>query len=160
MAPILNEIAVFRLVDGTLHARTVTAEHQATISPDATVRRTLGWAGDETPDGAFLHSTSWRYDAPNDTLILTWAVFPDPDPSAGGYTPVDVFTSTTVNTIRPAARPEDQAAVEHAARHLAFLIAEDPRVLAAAQQHTGLVDALRKHSPSMAGNALDPYRAN
>ena len=116
--------------------------------PDQQVRAYLGWEKG-APDGAVLHSTSWRYDQEKNTLVLTWGIYPDPNPNFG-TSPVDTYSpDLKADAVHPAPKAgETIASVSHGARHFAFLRDTDPSVLQAIQFNPELGIALVNYSPA------------
>ena len=98
-----------------------------------------------------LHSTSWRYDQ-SGHVILTYAVLPDPDPTA----PVKPLPSLGLARGHhhayptPATIGPDHVAA-HAIRHLAWLAGTDPIVAAALGGDENLCTALANVRPDPAG---------
>lgn len=150
---VLNEVVLFSVSNGELHARSFFVENFRGTAPDEAVREAMGWNDGQRPEGAVLHSTSWRYDNVVNALLLTWAVFPDPAPSPSYTEKVVVYRNDEdADPTRPAVAPEEVASIGHAARHMAFLIAEDPQIAKAAAMHRGLKEAFCEHAPTVAGN--------
>lgn len=145
---ILNELIFFSVKDDALQARQQYLDLLENIEPDRQVRSYLKWDS-KVPNGAILHSTSWRYDVVRQSLVLSWAIYPDPNPDQHTQ-PVDRYVpSFQVDAAHPAPREgEAVEAVAHAARHLSFLSKTDPSFRNALLKDPKLADALRKYAPS------------
>lgn len=145
---ILNELIFFSVRDGKLQSRVQYLDLLENISPDRQVRSYLNWET-QAPVGALLHSTSWRHDEEKSTLIITWAIYPDPNPDFG-TSPVDVYSpGLQKDAVHPAPKHgEAVASVAHAARHFAFLSKTDPAFLEALSSDPELTEALLNYSPA------------
>ncbi len=135
--PVEVEVVLFHLGEQGLLHRVVRAPLPEGADPDDTA---LLAAGAARPDVS--HSTSWRTEG--ETLVLTYAVLPDPDPAAGGES-LSSGIVTSGDPTRPS--PVDVGVhhvAAHAARHLAYLRATDPTVAKAARlsAHPGLWSAI------------------
>lgn len=114
-----------------------------------------------TGRGVVCHSTSWRWEpagprraAP--TLVLTYAVVPDPLAWGTGRTAGESTSPTPVGDAGIVCSPHPEAptppglhehhVVAHAVRHLADLARRDPTVARAAQRHPEVWDAVLAHA--------------
>ena len=146
---ILNEMVHFSVDGGDLKARVQYLDLLENMSPDQQIRSYLGWEN-SSPEGAFLHSTSWRYDYDAEALILTWAIFPDLTPGLHAVTVDPYMPEDKPDAVHPGVkRGESVASVAHAARHLAFLRDTDPSILTAIKHTPALKNALANYVPTM-----------
>lgn len=109
-------------------------------SPDETARALAGVAAGDA--ATVVHSTSWRHE-PGGTIVLTYAVCPDPAP----WLPATEVPVLEIARGEAPATPSPELisvanVVAHAVRHLAFLMAEDPVVAQVLGRHPGLARAL------------------
>lgn len=146
---IVNEMVYFSLNESELKARVQYLDLLENISPDQQVRAYLGW-DTNAPEGAFLHSTSWRYDYDTNSMLITWAIYPDPSPTKATQA-VDVYIpEDKPDAIHPGVKRGDSvASVAHAARHLAFLRDTDPSLLTSIRHSPALREALENYAPAM-----------
>jgi hypothetical protein len=135
--------------DGQWSYRRICVEPGPGMSPDEAARR----AGGVRPDAAayVVHSTSWRY-LPTGTIVLTYAVCPDPQPQARRVTlaSFDLARGSTPAAPTPENIEIDNV-VAHAIGHLAFLMSTDPVVRQALRQWPAIAMALESRAPLAAG---------
>ena len=100
---------------------------------------------------AAVHSTSWRHLA-DGTVVLTYAVAPDPDPLAAAHpvTTTDLVHGPAADRPSPLRVDYEQVAV-HAARHLALVIDTSPLVRLALCADPELCQALDALPRTVAG---------
>lgn len=136
----------FRGVPGLAYRR-VAGHLGAGETPDLAVARLVG-----LHDGdALVHSTSWR-PMPDGTIVLTYAVAPEPRP-AETATPLEDLTLASGDEPSRPTPPEvtnDQVAA-HAVRHLGFLLDTDPSARAALERDPALTALLADLPPALAG---------
>jgi len=140
----LELLVVHRRPDGIVRLRPT---HAASLQ--------LGWAPGSTADAVLtaalaryglkarvLHSTSWRHDGEH--VVLTYLAVVDPPGAANeNLVPEPVGRTELARgaaTAAPASIQVDQV-VEHALRHLAWLLRDDPAVAAALPDWAPLLDA-------------------
>ena len=140
----LELLVVHRGPDGIVRLRPV---HAASLQ--------LGWPPGTTADAVLiaalgryglearvLHSTSWRHDGEH--VVLTYLAVVDPPTKANEHlTPEPVGRTQLARgaaTAAPASIQVDQV-VEHALRHLSWLVGDDPAVAAALPEWGPLLDA-------------------
>jgi hypothetical protein len=140
----LELLVVHRGPDGIVRLRPV---HAASLQ--------LGWPPGTTADAVLtvalgryglearvLHSTSWRHDGEH--VVLTYIAVVDPPAEANeNLTPEPVGRTELARgaaTAAPASIQVDQV-VEHALRHLGWLMRDDPVVAATLQDWAPLLDA-------------------
>jgi hypothetical protein len=139
----LELLVVHRGPDGIVRLRPV---HASSLQ--------LGWAPGTTADAVLtaaldryglearvLHSTSWRHDGEH--VVLTYLAVVDPPSEANeNLAPEPVGRTQLARgaaTAAPAAIQVDQV-VEHALRHLSWLLRDDPVVAAALPDWAPLLD--------------------
>lgn len=139
----LELLVVHRSPQGILRLRPV---HAASLqlgwppgtTADAVLTTALGRYGLEA---RILHSTSWRHDGEH--VVLTYlAVVDPPDVNNPNLTPAPVGRTELARgaaTAAPASIQVDQV-VEHALRHLRWLLGDDPAVAAALPDWAPLLD--------------------
>jgi len=119
---IVVEVVHARIVGEELRYLITRAGHAKTGDPVATAKAELA---SHFPDlwlrKAIVHSTSWRYD--EETLLLTFLAYSDDLPTDG--LPLSLPLRTVSDLANDAPKPSSIAA--HAIRHLAFLVATEPR---------------------------------
>ncbi len=104
-----------------------------------------------------IHSTSWRYDAAQDWIVLSYlAIFPWSDWLACARAdrpmtlePVGVIAACSGDQLFPPARIAYQEVLAHALDHLASLNTYDPGIQVALE--TGWSAVLRQRQPKPAG---------
>jgi hypothetical protein len=143
---VYNELIIFKVIDGYLYYRTEEELFPKDIAPDEHVREMLGWT-DEAPLAAMIHSTSWRY---GEDFTITWAVYPDPaNLVESEYTLLEGNVARGEDPVHPV--PEEiplDAVASHAARHLAFLVENDPIVAAGVRLNAyEFIKALARFKP-------------
>lgn len=136
------EVVLLREAAGSIAYRVLRAPLQDDDHPDLAALLLAGCAAPSVS-----HSTSWRMD--DDVVVLTYAVVPDPDPSA----PAQTLGEPTIVWSGDATRPSPKElhahhVVAHAVRHLANLRATDPGVrrAAASSEHALLWDLVAAHT--------------
>jgi hypothetical protein len=114
----------------------------------------LGWPPGTTADAVLiaalaryglearvLHSTSWRHDGEH--VVLTYLAIVDPPPAANENLTSEPVSRTQLArgaaTAAPASIQVDQV-VEHALRHLSWLLSDDPAVAAGLPDWAPLLD--------------------
>lgn len=131
-----------------VHAGSLQVGMPKGAQPAATVLDVIGWYPLRP---RVVHSTSWR--AAGDRIVLTYLVVVDPpgDLPAGSLVSLPVERADLARADAMAAPPriEIGAVIEHALRHLKWLLADDP--------------AIRRELPDWAGAltgyAPEPFRA-
>lgn len=144
--PVQVEVYAFRGVPGLAYRR-VAGYLGAGETPDLAVARLVGLRD----GGSLVHSTSWR-PMPDGTIVLTYAVAPDPRPAEPATPLKDLAFATGEAPSRPTP-PEvtnDQVAA-HALRHLGFLLDTDPSASAALERDPDLTALLAGLPPALAG---------
>lgn len=149
---VIQEFLHFSTRDGQLCCRVEHLPLPKNIAPDQHVRRHLGWA-DTAPEGALVHSTSWRYDPQTNALVITWAITPDTRRDLRATPLRDTYIAQGADGAHPVPDGLDlQHVINHAARHLCFLLHSDPNVDTALHHQPALHDALMAFAPDVAGN--------
>lgn len=98
-------------------------------TPEEVARELCG----TSPGLSVLHSTSWRQSVDRG-VVLTYAVVPDPDPSARATPLDDASVVSSGDPLQPQpARLLPEHVAAHAVRHLAELAGRDPAVARAAR---------------------------
>jgi hypothetical protein len=147
--PVLVEVYAFRCGPALAYRRV--ADYLGPgETPDLAVARLIGLSGLEGGD-AVVHSTSWR-PMPDGTIVLTYAVAPDPLP-AEPATPLEdlaIATGDAPSRPTPSEVTKDQVAA-HAIRHLGFLMDTDPAARLALERDPLLVGLLGELPPTLAG---------
>lgn len=142
--------------DRRWHYRHSAGPLSAHAAPDDAARRLAGLDNAANP-ATVLHSTSWRYD-PGGHVVLTYAVLPDPDPTA----PATLLDSNEIARGSHPGRPAPDHivganVVAHAIRHLAQLVDTDPVVAAALRRDHVVAASLAAHTyahtPTSAGES-------
>lgn len=154
-AGVVIEVVYLRAdMDGRWHYRRGAQDLPARTEPDRAARSLAGLDDTAAAPTSVLHSTSWRYD-PAGHVILTYAVLPDPDPSAAAnpLPSMEIARGEHHAHPTPAALGPDHVAA-HAIRHLAWLSSTDPVVAAALGEDGGLRDALAAARPDPAGQLV------
>jgi hypothetical protein len=148
--PVITELVLLSGHPDGLRWRTQRAVLPVGSAPDEHARVLVGWDG-AAPAGSLIHSTSWRYDPLSESLILTWAVAPDPDPASATRLVDGTVAQGSAATEPVPVGLTMESVVAHAARHLAFLSHTDEVVAAAVHHHPHLHDALLGHNSDVAG---------
>lgn len=142
-----NELVLLGVDAGQLTARVIRVPQPEHMNPDEIVRSYLHWDRTGIPEGAFVQSTSWRFVHGENALVITWAVFPDPQP--GLAVPVPVFEHRDkAHAAFPAPDREEMNSVGHAAHQIAMLRMDDPNIREALERSPELAKALDAHTPS------------
>jgi len=133
--------------------------HQPMIHPSALVleRLTAFFGGLLQLNTMIVHSTSWRYDALSDQLLLTYlAVLPQGEwigqwVAMGriAVTPIGAINIVCGNHLAPPAHIHQEHVLAHALDHLAWLNAYDPAIQAVLEPEWR--DVLRPKLPRPAG---------
>ena len=123
--------------------------------PDASARRFADTRLGEPDALRVVHSTSWRYERGG--IVLSYLVYSDRLAFRGR--PRRARLDALPSPEEPAhdARDRDRAVASHALRHLAFLVAQDPREYEAKLSATTL-RALRRLRPEAAGRVRHTSR--
>lgn len=131
------EVVLLRPLGAGLGYRTLRAPLDG-AAPD---RAALELAG---PARTVCHSTSWRHVAPA-TLVLTYAVLPDPDPACAAVPLLAPAVLSSGDAVRPGPADLDGHHVAaHAVRHLALLSHQDPTIAATVARDRALWDVVRR----------------
>ncbi len=128
--------------DGGLSYRRAAGHLGRADTPDVTARRIAGLVPGRAGLPVMMHSTSWRH-LDDGTIVLTYAVAPDPDPVLPAIAVVSPQIARSTDPTRPAPsqiRHEHVAA--HAAQHLALLADTDPLIRDLLEQAPELSKAL------------------
>jgi hypothetical protein len=144
--PVLVEAYAFRCVPALAYRR-VAGLLTDGETPDLAVARLVGVRDGDT----LVHSTSWR-PMPDGTIVLTYAVAPDPLP-AEPATPLEdlaIATGDSPDRPTPPSVTNDQVAA-HAIRHLSFLLDTDPAARAALERDPTFAALLADLRPTLAG---------
>ncbi len=144
--PVQVEVYAFRGAPGLAYRR-VAGYLGAGESPDLAVARLVGLRDGDS----LVHSTSWR-PMPDGTIVLTYAVAPDPRPAESATPLEDLVFATGDGPSRPTPPDvtNDQVAA-HAIRHLGFLLETDPSARAALERDPALAGLLADLAPALAG---------
>lgn len=149
---VVIEIMYLRVDEsGRWHYRCAAEQLPMRTDPERAARHLTGLDDADGSTTAVLHSTSWRYD-PAGHVVLTYAVLPDPDPTAPVKSLPGLAIARGHHHTRPAPAaigPENVAA--HAIRHLAWLAGTDPVVAAALGEDGTIRRALADVCPDPAG---------
>ncbi|MGH3695753.1 MAG: hypothetical protein ACRDRX_17485 [Pseudonocardiaceae bacterium] len=140
--------------DAVLRWRAIRADLPSGGRPDARARELAGLVID-VPTETVVHSTSWR-PAPSG-LILTYAVLPDPAPTAGTVraVPADARVVCSGNAAVPTpAVVTIEHVLAHALRHMSMVARTTPAVARAVDAHPRLWHAVRAHTPGVAGQLI------
>ncbi|MDQ3886416.1 MAG: hypothetical protein M3308_05250 [Actinomycetota bacterium] len=146
------EVVLLSVSRGSLTWRVVRGDLPGGVGPDARARELAGLSSDGTGD-VVVHSTSWRAEAGR--LILTYAVLPDPHPTAAHPVPAGVRIVCSGEVSAPAPPAVDiEHVVAHALRHLSLVGRTSPDVVAATAVHPLLWNAVLAHVPDVAGELV------
>ena len=153
---VVVEVLALRRENGCWSYRRSAVPLAPRTDPDSTARAVarVGPRAD-----VVLHSTSWRYE-PSGTLILTYALLPDPDsdtdPDRAAAEPLrSLDLARGAYSASPApAHISVRHVAAHALRHLALLAHTDPMVSAALGRYPGLTDALSFLTAEPAGQLI------
>jgi hypothetical protein len=142
-----------QLRGGRLVGRRVQAPQQG--HPDEDAARAIGLAGSGWDGVALMHSTSWRWDADADALVLTYLCCPDPRPNAesGELVIVARPDGSPENPSRPSPKELSHGVVlHHGVGHLAWLAEHHPLLAEAARSALPQMwDAILATTPTRAG---------
>jgi hypothetical protein len=125
--------------------------------PDARARELAGLAI-SVPTATVVHSTSWRPAA--GSLILTYAVLPDPEPiesieSTVRTVPADAAIVCSADTAAPTPPVVTlEHVLAHALRHLSMVARTSPGVVTAVDAYPQLWDAVLAYPPNVAGQLV------
>ena len=140
--------------DDQLSWRVVYGDLPTGCRPDVRARELAG-LGTQVPSATVVHSTSWRPGP--EGLILTYAVAPDPNPTAGilSTVPADarILCAEDAAAPTPAAITLEHV-LAHALRHLSLVARTTPAVMAAADESPRLWHAVVAHTPDVAGQLV------
>lgn len=148
------EVVLLSVPRGRLAWRVERGDLPNGVRPDARARELAGVRAGHAD--VVVHSTSWR-PVPG-RLVLTYAVLPDPDPTAARPVPAGlrILCSGDVSAPTPPAVDVEHV-LAHALRHLSLVARTSPDVVAATAVHPLLWDAVLAHAPGVAGE-LVPQR--
>ena len=148
------EILPIGLRDGTLfwlrpvHAPSLRVGISKSVEPSQFVQEVVAWY---PLSARVVHSTSWRYE--EGRIILTYVVVVDPPrelpPSSLEMFLVERSDLARGDSLAPPESITVAAVLEHAIRHLAWLIRDDPMIAA----------ALAEWSPALDCYRPEPFRA-
>lgn len=149
---VLVEVLALRYEDECWRYRRSAGPLAPRTDPDAAARAVVRLDPMAT---TILHSTSWRYES-SGTLILTYALLPDPDPSVAGAEPLrSLELARGTHPAGPApAHVSVRHVAAHALRHLALLARTDPVVASALGEHPELISALAGLTAGPAGQLI------
>ena len=137
------EVIAFRQAE-KLGWRRIEGAIEPNEKPDEAALRLL-CLGKEAYDG-MCHSTSWRFD-PNNRIVLTYAVVPDPDLGAQASVLSGDVIPASIDPLRPAPpnlRPDHIAL--HAVMHLAELSRRDATVTKQVDRYPEMWKMLREYA--------------
>lgn len=142
--PVVLELIALSVGNDGLCWRRQQARVTGQQSPDALARALTGLDGPAAPADVVLHSTSWRHTGTE--LVLTYAVFPDPQNQAGR--PLHDHVVTGPGPLHPTPLAVEGGHIAaHAARHLADLAGgRDPHVTTCAQRSPNAWGVLAEHA--------------
>lgn len=151
MHDIQIEVVLLSVPRGRLAWRVERGSLPDGVRPDARARELAGLAAGSA--GLVVHSTSWR--PASGRLVLTYAVLPDPDPTAASLVParVQIVCSGDVSAPTPPVVDVEHV-LAHALRHLSLVARTSPDVVAATAAHPLLWDAVLAHAPGVAGELV------
>lgn len=122
-----------------VHAEALRVGLPVSAKPGEVVLETLGWYG-LAP--RVVHSTSWRHE--DGRVVLTYMAVIEPPPSLEPDTlspvPVERTGLARGETTAPPSDIGVTAVLEHALRHLAWLVKDDPAIAAALPDWVPLLD--------------------
>lgn len=146
------EVVLLSVSHGRLAWRVVRGDLPGGVRPDARARQLAGLEAGGAVD-VVVHSTSWR--PTSGRLVLTYAVLPDPDPTAARPVPAGmrIVCSGDVSAPTPPVL-EVEHVLAHALRHLSLVGRTSPDVVAATAAHPLLWDAVLAHAPDVAGELV------
>lgn len=120
--------------------------------PDRDAAWAIGLEGGDRDGVAVLHSTSWRWDAEADALVLTYICCPDPQADDERGRPVAIARPQeplgTASRPSPAELPHGSV-LHHGVGHLAWLAEHEPH----------LVETSRRAWPRIWGAILESGRS-
>jgi len=146
------EVVLLSVSRGRLAWRVVRGDLPGGVGPDVRARELAGLGAGGTVD-VVVHSTSWR--PASGRLVLTYAVLPDPDPSAARPVPAGVRIVCSGDVAAPTPPAVDvEHVLAHALRHLSLVGRTSPDVVAATAAHPLLWDAVLAHAPDVAGELV------
>jgi hypothetical protein len=140
------EVLIVALVDGALvwlkpeHADSLRVGLPATARPGDVVLETLGWY-ELTP--RVVHSTSWRHE--QGRVVLSYVAVVDPPsslpPATLVRTPVGRADLARGDAVAPPREIGVVQVIEHALRHLSWLVRDDPTIGQALPDWIPVLDA-------------------
>ena len=149
------EVVLLSVSRGRLAWRVVRDDLPGGVRPDARARELAGLDAGGAVD-VVVHSTSWR--PASGRLVLTYAVLPDPDPTAARPVPAGMRIVCSGDVSAPTPTAVDlEHVLGHALRHLSLVARTSPDVVAATAAHPLLWEAVLAHAPGVAGE-LVPQR--
>ena len=146
------EVVLLSVPRGRLAWRVERGDLPDGVRPDARARELAGLGEGVTVD-VVVHSTSWR--PASGRLVLTYAVLPDPHPTAVRPVPAGARIVCSGDVSAPTPPVVDvEHVLAHALRHLSLVARTSPDVVAATAAHPLLWDAVLAHTPGVAGELV------
>ncbi len=146
------EVVLLSVSRGRLAWRVVRGDLPGGTGPDVRARELAGLGAGGAVD-VVVHSTSWR--PTSGRLVLTYAVLPDPDPTAARPVPAGVRIVCSGDVAAPTPPAVDvEHVLAHALRHLSLVGRTSPDVVAATAAHPLLWNAVLAHAPDVAGELV------
>jgi hypothetical protein len=127
---IFVEVVLLSERDGVLRYRTRREALEGGVHPDDLAVALAGLT--LCIPGAFLHSTSWRYE--DGAIVLSYAALPDPVRLATRPVDADAMVVSASPLVPSPSAVRLDAVTAHACRHLALLLTTDPVAVEAAAE--------------------------
>jgi len=140
------EVVMARVTADEMRYSIAKKAHTKTVDPMETAKAALtSWFSDVSLRKAIVHSTSWRYDKKR--IVLTFLAYSDEIPLHG------LARSLALDEAEDLANDDEgQASIAaHAIRHLAFLLATEPKEFVPRIRRPALA-RIRKVAPDISRN--------
>ena len=145
---VLAEVIFARIAGRDLRFQVARFDLAASRDPDVSARE-FADTRLRVPDALrVVHSTSWRYE--RGRIVLSYLVYSDRITFRGRSQRARLDALPSPEAPADGARDRDRAVASHALRHLAFLVAQEPREYAA-KLSADTRRSLRRLRPAAAG---------